>query len=51
MDVHLALFIVTAENTRIAIPERDNCAIENTVGRRNQITWDDRIGAVSPDDI
>ena len=48
VQVHVALFIVTAKNTGKLALKRHNRAVEDAVCRWDQVAWNDGIGAVAP---
>jgi hypothetical protein len=51
MQVHLAFSVVATENAGEAVLERDDCAIEDAISGREKVTWDDGVGAITPDDF
>jgi hypothetical protein len=51
MYVHLPLLIITAEHTGKFPLKRDNSAVENAVGRRDQVPGDDRVLRIPPNNI
>lgn len=50
-DVHLHATVVAAKDTRKAFAERHDGGIEDGVGRGDGVALDNRVCAVSPDDI
>ena len=51
VQTHTAIRIVAAEYPCIAFAEANNSAIEDAIGGRQQVAWDDGVGTVAPDDI
>ncbi|KXB71641.1 hypothetical protein HMPREF3185_01930 [Porphyromonas somerae] len=51
VQTHTAVRIVAAEYPSIAFAEANNSAIEDAIGGRQQVAWDDGVGTVAPDDI
>ena len=51
VQTHTAVRIVAAEYPCIAFAEANNSAIEDAIGGRQQVAWDDGVGTVAPDDI
>jgi hypothetical protein len=51
VQVHLALFVVAAENPGEFAFKGYNRAVEDAVGCGNQVARDDGVGAVTPDRV
>ena len=51
VQVHVTLFIVTAEDTGILAFEWHNCAVKYAVGGWDLVARDDGVGAVTPDHV
>jgi hypothetical protein len=51
MHIHVSCLIIAAKYTRECAIKRHNRAVENTVGRWDQVSRYDRVIAVSPDYI
>jgi hypothetical protein len=48
MECHPPVLVIAAEHSGKAFSERNYRRIENAVGVRKKVTWDYRIGGISP---
>ena len=51
MQAHTAVGVVAAEDPSIAFAKANDCTIEDAIGGRKEVAWDDGVGTVAPDDI
>jgi hypothetical protein len=51
VQVHLALLVVAAKHASEPIAEGRHGAVENAVGRGDQVARDNRVGGVAPDHV
>ena len=51
VQTHTAVRVITAEDTSVPFSEAYDSTVEDAVGRRQEVTWDNGVSAVAPDGI